>query len=376
MLTCTFLTPLNTLQAIITTKPKGPGTGLGYRPCHGSQGAVTSDGNMAPLERWYKKWETLEDDSDEQSVAKSNHAKDCGSLPLKHLPPDVAEALQQEKHPEQREALLALNSFIAELHKPPRSSPASLQRLLPFLSNSLRGLKEGGEVERLLWQVHAILHHPKVSHRKLEESAGACALCALRDQEDSATLSRLDLRLVSTILRSVTDRIHEFSACSLARTAWSAAALKHSNNSQNAHLSHMHSLHIQDSASLLLEKALQKAEDLLPHFVAEDISLLAVCSTESPSGVELLRKLNAQDDRKTEEPNKEEQRTKGRRNLEEQWIGSKKHSVFSDGSRWNECLEAWQACHEPKAPCKASGKMAEVNELPSLPQPIAFIPVD
>ena len=224
---------------------------------------------MAPIERWYKKWDALEDSGDE--------AKKPSYLPpqrtLKHLPADIAASVQEEQDPGKREALLALNSFIVELHNPPQPTPARQQRLLPFLSHSLKGLEEGGELERLLWQVHAVLHHPKVSHRKLEESAGACAL--LRDVDP------IDPRLISTILRSTNERLQEFSASSLARTAWSAAVLVNSP--------------VKSEASELLEKTLQRAEDLMTHFVAEDISLLAVaCATGSPScAPQLLRKLNA-----------------------------------------------------------------------------------
>eukprot|EP00438_Fugacium_kawagutii_P032663 Skav216059 [mRNA] locus=scaffold2261:79542:80546:- [translate_table: standard] len=202
---------------------------------------------MAPIERWYKKWEALSDSDDGQD----GHVDPVAptAAPLRHLPQDIATSLGQEKNPAKRQALLALNSFIAELHNPPAATPAQQQRLLQFLSKSLPGLQEGGELERLVWQVHAVLHHPKVLHQKLEECAGACALL----QETTP----VDPRLVSSILSSCGDRIAEFSAASLARTCWSAASLvKLSANSE---------------ATALLKKGLQCAESKLTNFSPEDI---------------------------------------------------------------------------------------------------------
>ena len=223
---------------------------------------------MAPIERWYKKWEAIEDSESEAD-------KRDLSEPVKHfkhLPPDIATSLSQERNPEKREALLALNSFIAELHQPPQATPAQQQRLLPFLSRSLHALQEGGEVERLVWQVHAVLHHPKVSFKKLEECAGACALLQENDP--------VDPRLVSTILMSSRDRIDDFSASSLARTCWSAASLvKSGGNSE---------------ATLLLEKGLACAERMLTEFVPEDVSLLAwACAAQPRSAAQFFAKLQA-----------------------------------------------------------------------------------
>jgi len=224
---------------------------------------------MAPIERWYKKWEAIEDSESEADKRELSEPVKH----FKHLPPDIATSLSQERNPEKREALLALNSFIAELHQPPQATPAQQQRLLPFLSRSLHALQEGGEVERLVWQVHAVLHHPKVSFKKLEECAGACALLQENDP--------VDPRLVSTILMSSRDRIDEFSASSLARTCWSAASLVSGGNSE---------------ATLLLEKGL--AAERLTEFVpdTEDVSLvslLAWACAQPRSAPQFFAKLQA-----------------------------------------------------------------------------------
>eukprot|EP00435_Cladocopium_sp_Y103_P028331 s1483_g7.t1 len=224
---------------------------------------------MAPIERWYKKWDLLKEDSADSEQEQKQRTE---LEQVTHLPQDIVATLNQERNPERREALLALNSFVAELHNPPRATPARQQHLLRFLSQSLRGLQEGGELERLVWQVHAVLHHPEVSHRKLEECAGACALLEETDP--------VDPRLTSAILSSSRDRIHEFSAASLARTCWSAASLaKFANNSE---------------AALLLEKGLRCAEGKLADFVPEDVSLLAwACAAQPDRAGDFFEKLQA-----------------------------------------------------------------------------------
>lgn len=225
---------------------------------------------MAPIERWYKKWDSLEEDSADSEKERKLQRTELEQVT--YLPQDIVASLNHERNPERHEALLALNSFVAELHNPPRTTPARQQHLLRFLSQSLRGLQEGGELERIVWQVHAVLHHPEVSHRKLEECAGACALLA--------ETAPVDPRLTSTILSSSRDRIHEFSAASLARTCWSAASLvKSSNNSE---------------AALLLEKGLRCAEGKLADFVPEDVSLLAwACVAQPDRASNFFEKLQA-----------------------------------------------------------------------------------
>ena len=222
---------------------------------------------MAPLERWYKKWEGLADDSDDTD-SRSEYCLEQAAL---KLPPDLAESLRRERNPRKRCALMAVNYFIGELHGPPQTTPSMQQRLLRALSDAMRNLEEGGEVETLLWQVRSVLLHPKVAHAKLEQAVGACAL----------TISQFDSRLVKVILLACLDRIRDFSSASIARVCWSAACLSDKTG---------------DDASRLLQAALQCAEDKIQELGAEDASLLVwACETAHPSGTaRFLERLKSQ----------------------------------------------------------------------------------
>lgn len=137
---------------------------------------------MAPIERWYKKWEDLEVEQPTESR-------------------------------EANEALLALNRFTAELQAAPEPTPLRQQRLLRSLSRALVKLEEGGEVERLLWQVQEVLKLAETS--KLEEAVGACAL--LRDDP-------VDPRLVALVLEAMKRNVPGDEAARQ-RVAWAAAVL-------------------------------------------------------------------------------------------------------------------------------------------------------
>ncbi|CAE7836399.1 unnamed protein product [Symbiodinium sp. CCMP2592] len=220
---------------------------------------------MAGVERWYQKFEVLGEDSDTEAEAVPEVLDVQTERLLKALPPDVAESVRSTTNPRVREALLAINCFVSELHGPMEKTPARQQQLLQALSAALKSLEEGGEVETLLFRMRSVLQHPEVKAEKVEQALGACAL--LR--------GNLDKRVLLTIANASLDRLRELSASCLARICWSAASLQ----SGEPH----------EDLRRLLHSAMELAEGRLCDFGAEDASLLAwACATARPAGAQRL----------------------------------------------------------------------------------------
>eukprot|EP00439_Symbiodinium_sp_Y106_P034246 s3008_g4.t1 len=172
--------------------------------------------DRVPTRGWYQKFEALGEDSDTEAEAVPEVLDVQTERLLKALPPDVAESVRSTTNPRVREALLAINCFVSELHGPMEKTPARQQQLLQALSAALKSLEEGGEVETLLFRMRSVLQHPEVRAEKVEQALGACAL--LR--------GHLDKRILLTIANASLDRLRELSAPCLARLCWSAASLQ------------------------------------------------------------------------------------------------------------------------------------------------------
>lgn len=214
---------------------------------------------MAGVQRWNAKWDDLEVDSDGEDTAPAPDLDQSTLDILKRFPPDVARELAQQKDPQKRDALLALNCYVCELHNTPRETPSMHQQLLGALCMAMRGLREGGENETLLVRIMEVLVHPRVDARHVEQAIGAMALMDPTARET---------RMVQVVLRAALQRCGEFSAQSLARACWAGATLGNS-----------------EATAALLYAAVPLVEKRAPDFQAADVALFAwACAVSQPPG--------------------------------------------------------------------------------------------
>eukprot|EP00747_Dinoflagellata_sp_TGD_P017874 gnl/TRDRNA2_/TRDRNA2_126117_c0_seq1.p1 gnl/TRDRNA2_/TRDRNA2_126117_c0~~gnl/TRDRNA2_/TRDRNA2_126117_c0_seq1.p1 ORF type:complete len:618 (+),score=95.43 gnl/TRDRNA2_/TRDRNA2_126117_c0_seq1:181-2034(+) len=208
---------------------------------------------MAGIARWYGKWDSLDVDSDGEDVQHRLPVLDEATQEvLKTFPKDVAESVAREANPAKRDALLALNCYVCELQRIPRESPNVQQQLLSAVCQAARGLKEGGELETMLFKISDVLRHPRADPQHVEHAMGAMALMS-PDMRDP--------RVLEVIIRSGVERIAAFSARCLARGSWSCASLLTNDTS--------------DAAHAFLNTATALAEKRAPDFEANDVALFS-----------------------------------------------------------------------------------------------------